>query len=71
MSSDDYIGIVKRRGFYYGFWLCASCAAPKLKELDYKKPRFKVKTIEEAILKGQSEQTEYGISFLNIKGDSS
>ena len=67
MSSDDYIAIVKRYRKYEGYWLSASCEYPTIKSIRANKLQFKVETIEEAILKGQSYQTEYGIHFVNLK----
>jgi len=66
MSSDDIILIVKHRGFYEGYWVMGDWPT-KIKDIRKVQSKFKVATIEEAIIKGQDLQTEYGIHFVNLK----
>ena len=66
MSSDDIILIVRHSGFYEGYWVMGD--VPKTVTVIRKLPlKFKVKTIEEAIIKGQAEHAEYGVYFVNLK----
>jgi hypothetical protein len=66
MSSDDIILIVNHGGFFEGYWVMGDFNY-KIKELRKQTLKFKVKAIEEAILKAQEYNTEYGYRFVNLK----
>lgn len=69
MSSDDYIGIVKDgNGVYTGYNLDMSQEYPTITDV-IRNGRFEftAPTLEEAIIKAQQTETEYGYKFLNIK----
>ena len=66
MSSDDIILIVKHRGQYEGYWVMGDWPI-KINDIRRQPLRFKVLSIEEAILSAQEIHTEYGYQFVNLK----